>query len=100
MKTRYKILMVIGIFALFYVQVPWMFKQCDETGADCTVFINLMNWTRMGVFVNDTIWDSGSENTENHTVFDYLRINQNFILTMIVLPSSIIACVVVWDKRK
>ena len=102
MKTRYKIAIMIGIFALFYVQLPIMWKQCDDSGADCTVLANLMNWTRMVIFSNETIEWSGTvqEVEQNSTVHDYLRINQNFILTMIIAPSAIISVIVIWDKKK
>lgn len=102
MKTRYKIAMVIGIFALFYVQLPLMWKQCDEAGVDCTVLMNMMHWTRMGIFSSGGMEWSGTADgwEQNHTVYDYIRINQNFILTMVSAPLAIIAAIVIWDKRK
>lgn len=101
MKTRYKIIIVIGIFVLFYVQLPLMWKQCDEVGADCTVLMNLMHWTRMGMFSHDLEWSGTADGIEqDHTIGDYLRINQNFVLTMIAAPLTIIAGIVIWDKRK
>ncbi len=49
----------------------------------------------------DIEWNGTVQETEqNHTIYDYLKINQNFILTMIVTPSAIISGIVIWDKRK
>jgi len=100
MKTRYKIILVIGLFALFYVQVPWMYKQCSSYDTDCTLFVNLMNWTRMGIFSDGGIWNTGDGTEQEPIITDYLRINQNFILTMLVTPSVIITAIVLWDKRR
>ena len=102
MKTRYKIIAVIGIFVLFYVQLPLMWQQCDVTDADCTILTNLMTWTRMGIFSSGDIEWSGTvqETEQNHTVYDYLGINRNFFLTMVVIPCAVIAGIIIWDKRK
>ena len=56
----------------------------------------------MGVFSNDDIeWNGSSEGIgQNHTSQDYLEINQNFVLTMIMVPCLIISGIVIWDKRK
>ena len=69
MKTRYKIITVIGIFALFYLQLPLMLQQCNGNDIDCSFLTNLMNWTRMGIFSGDLEW-SGTvqEKQQNHTV--------------------------------
>ena len=102
MKTRYKIGIVIAVFAVFYVQLPLMYHICAESDDDCTALVNLMNWTRMGVFSNDHIeWSSTSDRIEeNETFQDYLEINQSFILTMVVIPSAIIVLLVIMDKKK
>jgi len=73
--------------------------------------MELMRVTRLGIFASDNIWntwDTGgignwtgtAEGIEQgHTVSDYLRLNQNFILTMVLPLSAIIAIVVLWDKK-
>ncbi len=100
MKLRHKIPLVIAAFTLFYIQLPWMYGQCAQSDADCTVFVDLINWTRMGIYSGNGLWNTGSGEEQIPTISDYIRINQNFILTMIVTPSAIIAGIVLWDKRK
>lgn len=41
-----------------------------------------------------------AQGIEISTIDDYLRNNQNFILSMIIFPSGLIGAVVIWDKRK
>ena len=102
MRTRYKIIAVIGIFTLFYVQLPLIWQQCNGTGTDCTILTTLMNWTRMEIFSSGAIeWNGTAQwNQQNQTIYDYLEINQNFILTMIVVPTAIIFGIMIWDTRK
>ena len=56
----------------------------------------------MGIFSSgDLEWSGTVQETEqNHTLYDYLEINQRFALTMVVTPCAVIAGIVIWDKRK
>lgn len=107
LKTRYKIIAVIGIFVIFYMQLPWMLDKCRESQGGCTILRELMQMTRLSVFTGEDIWREGGTwsgtvdgiETE-HSIGDYLRINQSFIATMIAAPSAIIAVIILWDKRR
>ncbi|MCV0431240.1 hypothetical protein [Nitrosopumilus sp.] len=105
MKTRYKIILVIGIFALFYVTVPLFSKHCTEVSEDCTVFWQLMHQTRAGIVTNSLgegigEWSGTAQGMETPTVADQLRVNIPFIQTMIIPPLVIISVIVFWDRRK
>jgi len=105
MKTRYKIILVIGIFSLFYVTVPLFSKHCAEVSDDCALFWYLMHQTRAGM-VTDSLgegigeWSGTAQGMVTPTVADQLRVNIPFIQTMIIPPLAIIGAIVIWDKRK
>ena len=106
MKTRYKIIFVIGIFVLFYVTVPLFTQQCFEISNNCDVFRQLMNQTRAGMVVNSESsgigeWSGTAEGMEKSPSWtEQLRVNIPFIQTMIIPPIVIITAMVLWDKRK
>lgn len=105
MKTRYKIILVIGIFILFYVTVPLFSKHCTEISDDCEIIRHLMNYTRAGVATNSIgegigEWSGTAQGKEEPTIATQLRVNIPFIQTMIIPPILIITAIVLWDKRK
>lgn len=107
MKTRYKILMVIGSFVAFYFALIPTLQQCLESDVDCIVYQELVLLTRpviggdvWGDESGIIEWSGTSQGIEKPTASDYLRMNQNFILSMIVFPCGIIGAIVIWDKRK
>lgn len=105
MKTRYNILAVIISFVVFYFALIPALHICLESDSDCSTYRELVILTRPVVTVD--VWDDGIsqysgtvEGMEEANVDDTLRMNQNFILTMIVTPSVIITGIILWDKRK
>lgn len=107
MKTRYKILTVIASFFTFYFVLIPVLQLCLDSGADCTTYQELVSLTRLVIGVDilggeEGIleWSGTSQGIEEPTTSDYLRMNQNFILFMIIFPCSIIGAIVIWDKRK
>jgi len=107
MKTRYKILIVIASFVVFYFALIPALQQCLESDADCTAYQELALLTRLVIsadLLGDesgiVAWSGTPQGIEKPTASDYLRMNQNFILSMIVFPCGIIGAIVIWDKRK
>lgn len=107
MKTRYKILLVTAFFAVFYFALTPALQYCLESDADCTVYQELVLLTRPVIIVDvwgdeSSIgeWSGTPQGIEKPTISEYLRLNQNFILSMIVFPCGIIGAIVIWDKRK
>jgi len=105
MKTRYKIILVVAIFVLFYVTVPLFTQHCFEISDDCEVFRQLMNHTRAGMVVGSDgngigEWGGTAQGMEDPTLVEQLRVNIPFIQTMVIPPIVIITAIVFWDKRK
>jgi len=106
MKTRYKILIVLGSFIGFYFALIPALEKCNSFDLDCTAVQNLILLTRPVVTVdtwynpNSMEWSGSAQGIEKPSVIDSLKHNQNFILSMIVFPICIISTVVLWDKRK
>lgn len=107
MKTRYKILVVISSFVTFYFALTPILQYCSESDANCTVYQELTLLTRP--VISTSIWEdengivewSGTpQSIEKPTIGDYLRLNQNFILSMIVFPCGIISAIVILDKKR
>ena len=106
MRLRYKILIILGSFIGFYFVLIPLLTQCNTSDSDCSVIQDLVLLTRPSIPVD--IWEnqkslesSGSvQGVESPFVTDSIMMNQNFILSMIVFPVSIISAVVLWDKRK
>ncbi|WP_428325592.1 hypothetical protein [Nitrosopumilus sp.] len=104
MKTRYKIILVIGIFVLFYVTIPLFTQHCFEISDDCEVFRQLMNHTRAGMVVSSgdggiREWSGTAQGIEEPTLVQQLRVNIPFIQTMILPPIVIIIAIIFWDRR-
>ncbi len=105
MKTRYKIITVIGIFVLFYVTVPLFTQHCNEISENCQVFWHLMHQTRAGVVVSSESegigeWSGTAQGGYVPSIADQLDANIPFIQTMIIPPIVIISAIILWDKRK
>lgn len=105
MKTRYKIILIIGIFVLFYVTVPLFTQHCFAISDDCEVFRQLMNHTRAGIVVSSEEsgieeWSGTAQGIHEPTFFEQLRVNIPFIQTMVIPPIAIITVIVLRDKRK
>jgi len=105
MKTRYKIILVVAIFVLFYVTVPLFTQHCFEISDDCEVFRQLMNHTRAGMVVSSEgsgigEWGGTAQGIEEPTLAEQLRVNIPFIQTMVIPSIVIITAIVFWDKRK
>jgi len=104
MKTRYKIILVVGIFVLFYVTVPLFTQHCFEISNDCEMFRQLMNHTRAVMIVGSEggigEWSGTAQGIEEPTLSEQLQVNIPFIQTMIITPIVIITAMVFWDKRK
>lgn len=107
MKTRYKTSLVIASFVAFYFALIPATHMCLESDSDCTIYQELIILTRPVVTLN--IWDAGDgtgtwsgtvEDMKEPTLIDSLGSNMKFVLSMVILPISIIAGIVFWDKRK
>ncbi|MCV0400079.1 MAG: hypothetical protein K5785_08810 [Nitrosarchaeum sp.] len=108
MKTRYKILLVIGSFVTFYFALIPILQVCNSTNSDCIVWREMVLLTRP-VVSSPHIWDNGSDvgswtgtpdGMEVPALADQIMNNLPFVTSMIVLPFVIIGFVVVWDKRR
>jgi hypothetical protein len=106
MKTKYKIFIVLGSFVGFYFASIFALQLCNQSDSDCTIFQELVLLTRLSVRVDfwdnqsSFEWTSSAEGIESSSTIDLLKLNQKFILSMIVFPSSVIAAIVIWNKRK
>ena len=106
MKTKYKIFIVLGSFVGFYFASISALQLCNQSDSDCTIFQELVLLTRLSVRVDfwdnqsSFEWTSSAEGIESSSTIDLLKLNQKFIPGMIVFPSSVIAAIVIWDKRK
>jgi hypothetical protein len=106
MKIRFKIFAVIVSFASFYFALIPMLQQCTEHGSDCTIYQEMMLLTRPVIIVDwedesgIAEWSGTPQDREKASLDEYLRLNQNFILSMIVFPCCIIGAIVMWDKRR
>ena len=108
MKTRFKILLVISIFVMFYFALIPGFQICVDSEEDCSIWIELILLTRPVVTSNESIWNTGDgvsswtgtvNGMEDPSLEDQITQNTPFIVTMIVLPFVIIGFVVVWDRK-
>lgn len=106
MKTRYKIFLIIGSFCAFYFGLIPALQYCNEFVSDCTFVQEMALLTRPAIIVdawsNQGIqeWSGTAQGIEKATLSDYFRINQKFILSMIIFPGGLIGAVIIWDKRK
>lgn len=108
MKTRFKILLVIGFFVMFYFALIPGFQVCIDTKGDCSIWKELIHLTRPVVTLGDDVWDSGdgigswtgtTQGVEDPSLEDKIAQNIPFIVSMIVLPFVTIGFIVVWDKK-
>ncbi|EGG42351.1 Hypothetical protein Nlim_0796 [Candidatus Nitrosarchaeum limnium SFB1] len=105
MKTRYKIFLVIACFIAFYVGIIPVLGYCLESGADCTLYQELILLTRPTITVYTpwegiSEWSGTAEEIEKPTIAMQIMRNIPFVTSMIVLPFVIIGLIVVLDKRK
>ncbi len=105
MKTRYKIILVIGIFILFYMMIPLLTQYCFTISDDCEIMRFMMNNTRAEMIVSSSYYDLGEWGgsvpyVEEPTLFSQINANIPFIQTMIIPLILIITAIILWDKRK
>ena len=104
MKTRFKIVIVIACFVIFYLVLVPIWETCNDFGADCSVWKELMLLTRPvipGEWIGAELeWSGTPEDIESPTIERIVMDNMPFTVSMIVLPFVIIGFVVIWDKRK
>ena len=104
MKTRFKIVIVIACFVVFYLSLMPIWAACNDSGAGCTVWKELMLLTRPvipGEWIGAELeWNGTSEGIESPSIERIVMDNTPFVVSMLVLPFVIIGFVVIWDKRK
>ena len=106
MKTRFKILVVITSFTVFYFALIPGYEMCRNTSVDCSVFQFLINLTRPVIWSGHlgiegiSEWSGTTEGSiQEPDISMLLQDNVSFLLSMIVLPSGIIVAIIAWDKR-
>ena len=108
MKTRFKILLVINLFVIFYFALIPGTQICIDFQGDCSVLKELILLTRPVVTSGENIWNTGDETDnwngtvdgiKNPSLSDQIAQNIPFVVSMIVLPFVIIGFIVVWDKK-
>ena len=61
MKTRFKILLVICFFVMFYFALIPGFQICIDSEGDCSIWKELILLTRPVVTSGDDVWHTGDE---------------------------------------
>ncbi|MCV0366223.1 MAG: hypothetical protein K5798_03025 [Nitrosopumilus sp.] len=108
MKTRYKILIVIGGTIFVYTILTVLLSLCMSFSGDCTVFRDANIQTRLiipGGMMWDTAngigeWSGTAQGFEETKPGIFIEENHRFILFFIIVPIMIISGLVIWDKRK
>jgi len=109
MKTRYKIFLIVGCFATFYLALIPALQLCMDSGDQCVVWKELVLLTRPVITSDPHVWDTGNdagawtgsvENMQTPSLEDQIIYNLPFVVSMIVLPFVIIGFVVTLEKRK
>ena len=108
MKTKFKILLVINLFVVFYFALIPGLQICIDFEGDCGLWKELILLTRPVVTSGENVWDTGDginawtgtpEGIENPLLEDQIAENIPFIVNMIIFPFVIIGFVVVWDRK-
>ena len=108
MKTRYKILIVIGGTIFVYFAITVLLSLCMSFFDDCSVFRDANIQTRLivpGGMIWDTAnsigeWSSTAQGFEETKPGFFIQENHRFILFFITVPMIIITGLVILDKRK
>ena len=70
MKTRFKIVIVIVCFVVFYVALIPIWQACNGSGIDCTIWQELINLTRPVVpseWMGEQVgWKGSTDDIEYH----------------------------------
>ena len=108
MKTKFKILLVINLFVVFYFALIPGLQICIDFEGDCGIWKELILLTRPVVPSGQNVWDTGNginawtgtpEELENSSLEDQIAENISFIVSMIILLFVIIGFVVVMDRK-
>ena len=105
MKTRYKILIVIAIFTVFFfIRMP-LATTCHVLSEDkdnCKILMKIVYETSPTIRTGDGIasWTGTADGMEQPTTPFYVEDNVNVIVLYFVLPISIIFGIYFKDKRK
>ena len=108
MKTKFKILLVINLFVIFYFALIPGMQICIDFEGDCSVWKELILLTRPVVTSGENIWSTGDgmdnwnetvHGIENPSLNHQITQNLPFVVSMIVLPFVIIGFIVVWDRK-
>ena len=109
MKTKFKIILVIGSFVIFYFALIPAMQICLDSGGDCAVLKELILLTRPVIPSDTLIWDTGNgvgdwggtpDQIESGSLSDHVVNNLPFVVSMIILPFVIIGFVVTLEKKK
>ena len=109
-KTRYKILIVIGIAIIIYFIIHGgLLTLCDivtEDISQCRILFDLYNLTAIHIQVGH-MWDTGdgigawigtTEGIEEYTGF-LIEDSWGFIFFFIIIPSLVITVIILRDKK-
>lgn len=105
MKTRYKILIVIAIFTVFFfIRMP-IAEVChvfSEVKTDCNPLRHFVFDTSPVIHVNGGIesWTGTAEGMEDSLFPLLLTDSVNFIILFLIVPTCIILGIYYMDKRK
>ena len=101
MKTRYKILIVIVCFVIFYLALIPILQVCHISESDCIIWRELMLLTRPVISSSEGLeWSGTVDGIEESTVSEQIMQNVSFTVSMIVLPLVIIGFIVIGDRQK
>ncbi len=108
MKTRYKILIVIAGTVTLYIAIPGLMLVCLSFTDDCFIIGQLMTNTRLvvpgGIILEegDGIgqWTGTVQGIEEPSLDSVLGHNVSFIFFVLVVPSLVIAGLVIRDRKK
>ena len=102
----FPIFIILGSFIGFYFVLISALNQCNKSNSDCRIIQKFVLLTSPSITVDilenqkSLEWSGSVQGVEISSVVDSIRMNQKFILSMMVFPDGIINVIVLWDKRK